>query len=86
MSKPSRAAFVQSPVPVVNLIGLTSEDKITQSFCPMREACSLIWTALVRLFRSRASLVAEILVLRHQINIQLVLKRKTYARIEVFRV
>src|SRR5271154_1517100 len=36
----------------------------------MREACSLIWRALVRLFRSRASLVAEILVLRHQINIQ----------------
>jgi len=36
----------------------------------MREACSLIWAALVRLFRSRASLVAEILVLRHQINIQ----------------
>src|SRR5471030_1130164 len=36
----------------------------------MREACSLIWTALVRLFRSRASLVAEILVLRLQINIQ----------------
>jgi transposase InsO family protein len=36
----------------------------------MREACSLIWTALVRLFRTRASLVAEILVLRHQINIQ----------------
>jgi hypothetical protein len=36
----------------------------------MREACSLIWSALVGLFRSRASLVAEILVLRHQINIQ----------------
>src|SRR5712671_3252043 len=36
----------------------------------MREACSLIWAVLVRLFRSRASLVAEILVLRHQINIQ----------------
>jgi hypothetical protein len=36
----------------------------------MREACSLTWAALVRLFRSRASLVAEILVLRHQINIQ----------------
>ena len=35
----------------------------------MREACSLIWSALVLLFRSRASLVAEILVLRHQINI-----------------
>src|SRR5258708_24180569 len=36
----------------------------------MREACSLIWTALVWLFRTRASLVAEILVLRHQTTIQ----------------
>ena len=35
----------------------------------MREACSLIWSALVLLFRSRASLAAEILVLRHQINL-----------------
>src|SRR6202451_1554512 len=35
----------------------------------MREALSLIWTALVGLFRSRASSAAEILVLRHQINI-----------------
>src|SRR5438067_11940772 len=35
----------------------------------MREACSLIWSALVLLFQSRASLAAEILVLRHQINI-----------------
>src|SRR6267143_290954 len=35
----------------------------------MREAGSLIWSALVLLFRSRASLAAEILVLRHQINI-----------------
>src|SRR5712672_281737 len=35
----------------------------------MREACSLIWSALVLSFRSRASLTAEILVLRHQINI-----------------
>src|SRR3981189_3831418 len=34
-----------------------------------REACSLIWSALVLLFRSRTSLAAEILVLRHQINI-----------------
>src|ERR1700686_5154243 len=42
---------------------------ITQSFCPMREAFSLIWTALIGLFRSRASLAAEILVLRHQINV-----------------
>jgi transposase InsO family protein len=43
--------------------------RITQSFCSMREACSLIWTALIGLFRSRASLAAEILVLRHQINV-----------------
>jgi hypothetical protein len=35
----------------------------------MREALSLIWTALVGLFRSRVSLAAEILILRHQINI-----------------
>src|SRR5258708_28895888 len=35
----------------------------------MREACSLIWSALILLFRSRASLAAEILVLQPQINI-----------------
>src|SRR6187455_3612850 len=36
----------------------------------MREACSLVWSVLVVLFRSRASLEAEILTLRHQLNIQ----------------
>ena len=36
----------------------------------MRESCKLVWLALIGLFRSRASLVAEILVLRHQLNIQ----------------
>ena len=36
----------------------------------MSGACSLIWSALVGLFRSRATLLAEILVLRHQIHIQ----------------
>ena len=36
----------------------------------MREACSLVWLALVGLFRSQASLEAEILILRHQLNIQ----------------
>src|SRR6202021_2433413 len=35
----------------------------------MSEACSLVWSALILLFRSRASLAAEILVLRHQIKI-----------------
>src|SRR6516164_8019008 len=36
----------------------------------MREAYSLVWSALVLLFRSRLSLEAEILMLRHQLNIQ----------------
>jgi hypothetical protein len=36
----------------------------------MREACSLVWSVLVLLFRSRASLETEILILRHQLNIQ----------------
>src|ERR1700694_1181223 len=35
----------------------------------MKEACSLIWTVLIGLFRTRSSLAAEILVLRHQINV-----------------
>jgi hypothetical protein len=43
--------------------------RIAQCFYLMREACSLIWSAPVLLFRSRTSLAAEILVLRHQINI-----------------
>src|SRR5258708_22803071 len=43
--------------------------RIAQCFYLMREACGLIWSALILLFRSRASLAAEILVLRHQINI-----------------
>jgi hypothetical protein len=34
------------------------------------EAYSLVWSALVLLFRSRVSLEAEILILRHQLNIQ----------------
>src|SRR3979411_1919752 len=50
----------------------------------MREACSLIWSALVLLFRSRASLAAEILVLRHQINIQRrhLPKRQTFSAMD----
>src|SRR5580765_6570835 len=40
----------------------------------MRDVCSLIWLALIGLFRSRASLQAEILTLRHQLN---VLRRKS---------
>jgi hypothetical protein len=40
----------------------------------MRDVCSLIWLALIGLFRSPASLQAEILTLRHQLN---VLRRKS---------
>src|SRR5258705_11725507 len=36
----------------------------------MREAYSLVWAVLVLLFRSGVSLEAEILSLRHQLNIQ----------------
>src|SRR5215813_5683938 len=35
----------------------------------MSDLCRLIWCALIGLFRSRAALEAEILVLRHQLNV-----------------
>src|SRR6202166_4299488 len=44
----------------------------------MRDVCSLIWLALIGLFRSRVSLQAEILTLRHQLN---VLRRKSPQRL-----
>src|SRR5712675_2521345 len=44
----------------------------------MRDVCSLIWLALIGLLRSRASLQAEILTLRHQLN---VLRRKSPQRL-----
>jgi hypothetical protein len=44
----------------------------------MRDVCSLIWLALIGLFRSRASLQVEILTLRHQLN---VLRRKSPTRL-----
>jgi hypothetical protein len=34
----------------------------------MRKAYSLVWSVLVLLFRSRVSLEAEILILRHQLK------------------
>jgi hypothetical protein len=43
----------------------------------MRDAFSLIWFALIGLFRSRASLQVEVLTLRHQLN---VLRRKSPQR------
>ena len=44
----------------------------------MSDLCRLIWCALIGLFRSRAALEAEILVLRHQLN---VLRRKSPKRV-----
>ena len=49
----------------------------------MREACSLVWSVLVLLFQSRASLGAEILILRHQHNIRRRhLKRLTFSAMD----
>jgi transposase InsO family protein len=44
----------------------------------MRDIFNLVWRAVVGLFRSRASLEAEILMLRHQLN---VLRRKSPKRL-----
>ena len=44
----------------------------------MRDVCRLICLALIGLFRSRASLQAEILTLRHQLNL---LRRKSPQRL-----
>jgi transposase InsO family protein len=44
----------------------------------MRDVCSLIWLALIGLFRSRTSLQVEILTLCHQLN---VLRRKSPQRL-----
>src|SRR5215813_2204403 len=44
----------------------------------MSDLCRLIWFALIGLFRSRAALEAEILVLRHQLN---ALRRKSPKRL-----
>jgi|SRR2546421_12509776 hypothetical protein len=44
----------------------------------MSDLCRLIWCALIGLFRPRAALQAEVLVLRHQLN---VLRRKSPQRL-----
>ena len=46
--------------------------------CPMGDVLKLIWWAVIGVFRSRASLEAEILTLRHQLN---VLRRRSPKRI-----
>src|SRR6266436_2631025 len=49
----------------------------------MSDFCRLMWCALIGLFRSRAALEAEILVLRHQLN---VLRRKSPKRVALSNV
>ena len=49
----------------------------------MIDICRLIWCALIGLFRPRAALEAEILVLRHQLN---VLQRKSPKRVALSNV
>ena len=46
--------------------------------CPMADVLKLIWWAVIGLFRSRASLEAEILTLRCELN---VLRRKSSKRV-----
>ena len=46
----------------------------------MSDVCRLIWSAVVELFRSQASLRAEIVLLRHQLN---VLRRKSPKRVDL---
>jgi hypothetical protein len=50
----------------------------------MNELCRLIWCGLMGFFRSRASLEAEIVVLRHQLNVlrQKSPKRPTFGNID----
>jgi hypothetical protein len=49
----------------------------------MGDLCGLMWCAIAGLFRSRAALQAEILVLRHQLN---VLRRRSPKRVAVSNV
>ena len=70
-------ASARTPVPTANPKRLTATAN-QPILAPMSDLCRLIWCALIGLFRSRAALEAEILVLRHQLN---VLRRKSPKRL-----
>jgi len=65
-------------VPTSNLKQLTVDDESVDTRCLMGDLCRLFWCAVVGFFRSRAALQAEVLVLRHQLN---VLRRKAPKRL-----
>ena len=65
-------------VPTAILKRLANTSESTEACRMMSDLCRLIWGALTGLVRSRAALQAEILVLRHQLN---VLRRKSQKRL-----
>jgi len=75
--KRTASVIALPPVPTANptLVTIACE---SAEYLAMRDLCSLIWCAVVGLFRSRMALQAEILVLRHQLN---VLQRKSPKRV-----
>jgi hypothetical protein len=67
----TRVDFKSSRLSVLSLseIRLVREAE-SRNASVSREAYCLVWSVLALLFRSRVSLQAEILILRHQLNIQ----------------
>jgi hypothetical protein len=64
------------PLPQPVSLPLTPANRLI--VCSMRDVCGLIWCVVIGLFRPRAALEAEILVLRHQLNI---LRRRSPKRV-----
>src|SRR5258708_36830203 len=79
---PRSRGLVSCPCRKLNLAG--NRHRIGRCSCLMREVCSLIWLALVGAFRSRASLEAENMILRHQLNVlqRKSAKRPTFGRLD----
>src|ERR1700731_4012040 len=63
------AAFKMAACHCRKLNPASKRSRIGRCSWLMRDVCRLICLALIGLFRSRASLQAEILTLRHQLNV-----------------
>jgi transposase InsO family protein len=72
--RPNRAML---PPDAGRLIQLTGARESGDNL-PMSDLCRLMWCAVIGLFRTRVALEAEILVLRHQLNL---LRRKSPNRV-----